>query len=137
MILSDRASAAFLDKITCIGCGRVTNKSFAQGFCFPCREILLKTLNASYEELCRGHLGEGRDVAWERKNHVCEHVVYLAASSAMKVGITRGTQVPTRWIDQGASHARVLARVPHRCAAGEIEVMLKKAHGPHKLAEDA
>ena len=78
-------------------------------------------------ELCRGHLGEGRDVEWEQQHHVREHVAYLATSSAFKAGVTRADQVPTRWIDQGASQARVLARTPHRCAAGEIEVALKEA----------
>jgi len=119
---------SFLGQITCIACGRTTRKSFAQGFCFPCMRDSPQNAECILRpELCRGHLGEGRDVEWEKQNHVCEHVVYLAASSAMKVGVTRGNQVPTRWIDQGASHARVLARVPHRCAAGEMEVMLKKS----------
>ena len=78
-------------------------------------------------ELCRGHLGEGSDPDWEREHHVQEHVVYLAVSSDVKVGVTRSDQVPTRWIDQGASAAMVFARTPHRAAAGEIEVALKEA----------
>jgi len=119
---------SFMGKITCIACGRVTRKSFAQGFCFPCmRDSPQNSECIIRPELCRGHLGEGRDPEWEQRHHVCEHIVYLAASSAMKVGVTRGDQVPIRFIDQGASHARILARVPHRRAAGEIEVSLKKA----------
>ena len=117
-----------LNQINCIKCGRETNKSFAQGFCYPCMmnapensECILRP------ELCRGHLGEGRDVEWEQEHHVCEHVVYLAASSVLKVGVTRGQQVPTRFIDQGASAVRIFARTPHRCAAGEIEVGVKEA----------
>ena len=118
----------FLGQITCVGCGRITKKSFAQGYCYPCMQSSPENSECIIRpELCRGHLGEGRDLEWAQEFHVCEHVVYVAASSAMKVGVTRGTQVPTRWIDQGASHARVLARTPHRCAAGEIEVALKAA----------
>jgi len=117
---------SFTGKITCIDCGRVTRKSFAQGFCFPCmRDSPMNAECIIRPELCRGHLGEGRDPEWEQENHVCEHIVYLASSSDMKVGVTRGDQLPTRWIDQGASHARVLARTPHRGAAGAIEVALK------------
>jgi len=119
---------SFLGTIICIECGRSTRKSFAQGFCYPCMRDSPQNAECIIRpELCRGHLGEGRDVAWEKKHHVCEHIVYLAASSAMKVGVTRSDQVPTRWIDQGASHARILARLPHRCAAGELEVALKQA----------
>ncbi|MEC8193434.1 MAG: DUF2797 domain-containing protein [Myxococcota bacterium] len=118
----------FMGKITCIECGRTTKKSFAQGFCFPCmRNSPMNSECIIRPELCRGHLGEGRDVEWELKHHVREHVVYLAVSSEIKVGVTRGDQLPTRWIDQGASSARVIARTPHRCAAGEIEVALKDA----------
>jgi hypothetical protein len=117
---------SFSGKITCINCGRSTRKSFAQGFCFPCMRNSAQNAECIIRpELCRGHLGEGRDPEWEQKNHVCEHVVYLATSSDIKVGVTRGDQVPTRWIDQGATQARVLARTPHRCAAGELEVALK------------
>lgn len=118
----------YLNKINCVVCGRDTKKSFAQGFCYPCMmnspensECIIRP------ELCRGHLGEGRDVEWEKEHHVCEHVVYLAASSVLKVGVTRAQQVPTRFIDQGASAVRIIARTPHRCAAGEIEVGVKEA----------
>ena len=119
---------SFSGKITCISCGRVTKKSFAQGFCFPCMRNSPDNAECIIRpELCRGHLGEGRDPEWEQKNHVCEHLVYLAASVDIKIGVTRGDQIPTRWIDQGASQARIIARTPHRCAAGEIEVALKEA----------
>jgi hypothetical protein len=104
----------------------VTKKSFGQGFCYPCfinspenAECIVKP------ELCRGHLGEGRDVEWEKAHHVQPHYVYLALSSDVKVGVTRNIQVPTRWIDQGASQAIILAETPYRQLAGEIEVALK------------
>ena len=126
--IGTRIRLTFLNKITCIACGRTTKKSFAQGFCFPCmRNSPMNSECIIRPELCRGHLGEGRDLEWERENHVREHIVYLAVSSDVKVGVTRGDQLPTRWIDQGASSAVVLARTPHRAAAGQIEVALKAA----------
>ena len=118
---------SFLGEINRIKCGRLTKKSFAQGFCYPCMTNAPENSECIIRpELCRGHLGEGRDPEWEQIHHVCEHVVYLAASSVLKVGVTRGQQVPTRFIDQGASAVKIIARTPHRCAAGEIEVALKE-----------
>ncbi len=127
-LVGQRIRLGFSGKITCISCGRRTKKSFAQGFCFPCMRNSPENSECIIRpELCRGHLGEGRDVEWEQEHHVREHLVYLAASVEMKIGVTRGDQIPTRWIDQGASQARIIARTPHRCAAGEIEVALKAA----------
>jgi len=119
---------SYLGQIACISCGRKTSKSFAQGFCYPC--MMNSPQNSECiirPELCRGHLGEGRDPEWEAQHHVCDHHVYLAVSSRIKVGVTRSDQIPTRWIDQGASAACILATTPHRCAAGELEVALKDA----------
>ncbi len=114
-------------RINCTNCGKVTKKSFGQGFCYPC---FISSPNAAEcilrPELCRAHLGEGRDPEWEEKHHNQPHVVYLAASSAVKVGVTRAEQVPTRWIDQGATAAIRLAEVPNRYEAGRIEVSLKE-----------
>lgn len=113
--------------INCRACNKVTKKSFGQGFCYPC---FMNSPQASpcilHPELCRAHLGEGRDVEWEEKNHNGPHIVYLAKSSAVKVGITRIDQIPTRWIDQGASAAIRLAEAPNRYEAGRIEVALKE-----------
>ncbi len=116
----------FTGKIYCKRCGRATNKSFNQGFCYPCfrdapeaAECIIKP------ELCRAHLGEGRDPEWEETHHNRPHIVYLAATNMVKVGVTRGMQIPIRWIDQGASSAIILARTPNRYTAGVIEVALK------------
>jgi hypothetical protein len=112
--------------IFCTACAKKTNKSFGQGFCYKCfisapeaAECIIKP------ELCKAHLGEGRDVEWEEKNHNQPHIVYLAASDVVKVGVTRDTQVPTRWIDQGANEAIILAETPNRYEAGVLEVALK------------
>ena len=52
--------------------------------------------------------------------------VYLANSGEVKVGVTRKSQAPTRWIDQGAHEALILAEVPNRYLAGVAEVALKE-----------
>jgi hypothetical protein len=117
----------FSGKINCIACGNTTSKSFAQGFCYKC--MVNSPQNAECilrPELCKAHLGEGRDMEWEKKHHLQPHVVYLAAASGLKVGVTRESQVPTRWIDQGAWRAIRLAETPNRFHAGEIEVHLKQ-----------
>jgi hypothetical protein len=125
-LLGKQISIHFSGRINCIACGKRTNKAFGQGFCYPCFATAPENSDCILRpELCQGHLGLGRDVAWELENHVQPHVVYLALSSGLKVGITRATQLPTRWIDQGAQQAIVLAEVPHRRLAGDIEVALK------------
>lgn len=71
------------------------------------------------------HFGIGRDVEWAKKNDLIDHFVYLALSSAVKVGVTRYHQIPVRWIDQGASEAIRIAKTPNRHIAGIIECFLK------------
>lgn len=116
----------YLNLINCVDCGRKTSKSFAQGFCFPCFQNSPHNAPCIIRpELCEGHLGKGRDPEWEQKHHVQPHIVYLAVSSNLKVGVTRATQIPIRWVDQGAWKAMVLAETPNRYLAGKIEVALK------------
>ncbi len=117
---------SFRDEIFCICCGKKTSKSFNQGFCFSCFQSSPESAECILRpELCRAHLNEGRDIEWELLHHNQPHVVYLAASDCVKVGVTRHTQMPTRWIDQGASSAIILAEVPNRYQAGLLEVELK------------
>ena len=113
--------------INCLACKKVTKKSFGQGFCYTCFMNAPESAECIIRpELCRAHLGEGRDPEWEEKHHNKPHIVYLAASSAVKVGITREDQVPTRWIDQGATAAIRLAETENRYEAGRVEVALKE-----------
>ena len=112
--------------IFCSACGKKTKNSFGEGFCYPCFQSAPEATECTIRpELCRAHLGEGRDPDWEERNHNTPHIVYLAASDIVKVGVTRITQVPTRWIDQGASSAIRLAETPNRYEAGILEVALK------------
>jgi hypothetical protein len=113
-------------RIFCKNCGKKTNKSFSQGFCYPCFQNAPENAECIlHPELCRGHEGLGRDPEWEKNHHVQPHFVYLAFATEVKVGVTRTTQGITRWIDQGAEAVQVIAEVPYRQLAGEIEVYLK------------
>ncbi len=116
----------YLDAIHCIRCGRPTRRSFAQGYCYPCFTTAPETSECVLRpELCRAHEGISRDMKWSEEHCLQDHYVYLALSSGLKVGVTRSSQVPIRWIDQGAWKAICLARTPNRFLAGSIEVALK------------
>ena len=102
-------------EIYCIGCGRKTNKSFAQGFCYPCLMSTPETSECILRpDLCEAHKGIARDMEWAKYHCLQDHFVYLAISSGVKVGVTRSEQVPTRWMDQGAWQAILLAKTPNR-----------------------
>jgi len=111
----------------CLNCG--SNETiFRQGFCKRC---FFETPTAGdwimRPELSQAHLDiEDRDLAYEKKVQLQPHVVYLAVSSGLKVGVTRKTQVPTRWIDQGAHQTIPIVEVPNRYLAGITEVALKE-----------
>ena len=110
----------------CLCCGK-EKKIFRQGFCYDCfydsaavGDWIMKP------ELSTAHLNiEDRDLEYEKQVQLKPHVVYLALSSNVKVGVTRKTQVPTRWIDQGATKAIEIVEVPNRYLAGITEVALK------------
>ncbi len=122
----------FQHQIHCQHCGRLTTKSYFSGYCWPCYKTLPQTDDCIFHpELCQAQEGISRDMEWSEKFCLQPHVVYLALSSDVKVGVTRESQIPTRWIDQGASEAIVLARTHNRHEAGLIEVFLKK-HLPDK-----
>jgi len=115
------------DGYQCLCCG-LEKKIFRQGFCYDCfynsaqvGDWIMKP------ELSKAHLGiEDRDLAYEKQVQLKPHIVYLALSSNVKVGVTRKTQVPTRWIDQGATKAIEIVEVPNRYLAGITEVALKE-----------
>ncbi|MBN2430735.1 MAG: DUF2797 domain-containing protein [Acidobacteria bacterium] len=119
-------SLTYLNQINCIHCGRVTRNSFGQGYCYPCFISVPQTEECVlHPEKCRAHEGIARDMDYAREHCLKDHFVYLAVTSDLKVGVTRESQIPTRWLDQGASRAVVLARTPNRYLAGCVEVALK------------
>ena len=125
-LIGSNIALEFHNKITCIECSRPTKKSFFQGHCYPCFINSPNTADCIIRpELCEAHLGKGKDPVWEELYHNQPHFVYFARSSSLKVGVTRTTQMPTRWIDQGATDALVFAETPNRYLAGCIEVELK------------
>lgn len=125
-LIGSQLQMEFLGEINCIKCGRKTPKSFSQGFCYPCFISAPETEDCVLRpELCRAHEGIARDMEYARQHCLIDHVVYLSITSDLKVGVTRNTQIPIRWIDQGAIRAIELARTPNRFTAGLIEVFLK------------
>lgn len=126
-LINQEIQLKYFHRINCIKCGKQTDKSFAQGFCYPCFISAPETEECVLRpELCRAHEGEARDMEYAKENCLIEQYVYLANTSGLKVGVTRSTQIPTRWIDQGAIAAIKLASTPNRYSAGLIEVALKK-----------
>ena len=120
-------SLSFIREINCIACGRKTSKSFSQGFCYPCFQSLAQCDSCIVKpELCHYFEGTCREPEWGEQHCLQDHYVYLANSSGIKVGITRGTQLPTRWMDQGASQALPIFRVKNRLLSGLVEVAMKQ-----------
>ena len=113
-------------KHQCLNCG-LEKKIFRQGFCYDCfYEIPQAADWIINPELSKAHLNiEDRDLEYEKAVQLKPHIVYLANSSSVKVGVTRKTQIPTRWIDQGAHEAIEIVEVPNRYLAGIVEVALK------------
>ncbi len=126
-LLGRKLSMQYHGEIHCCHCGRKTKKSFSQGFCYPCFKKLPQCDTCIMSpEKCHYDQGTCRDAAWGDKFCMTDHVVYLANSSGLKVGITRATQIPTRWIDQGASQAMPFIRVATRRQSGLLETVFKE-----------
>lgn len=124
-LLGKTLELSFAGNIQCIACGRNTKKSFQQGYCFPCTQKLAQCdLCIVRPERCHYHLGTCREPEWAQSHCMTSHTVYIANTSGLKVGITRETQIPTRWIDQGAVQALAVLRVTNRYQAGLIETNL-------------
>ena len=114
-------------EINCVHCGRKTKKSFSQGYCFPCMQSLAECDSCLVKpELCHYHEGTCREPEWGEEHCFQDHFVYLANTSGLKVGITRQTNVPTRWLDQGATQALPIYKVRDRLTSGLVEVILKQ-----------
>jgi len=125
--IGKRVRLEHLGDIHCIHCGRRSKKSFSQGYCYPCFTKLPQCDTCIMSpEKCHFHHGTCRDEAWGEKYCFTDHFVYLANSSGVKVGITRGNQLPTRWIDQGATQGLPIFRVETRYQAGLIEDRLRE-----------
>ena len=125
-LLGKALKLEFSGEIDCLHCGNKTNKSFSQGYCFPCmRKLAQCDLCIMKPETCHFHEGTCREPEWGERNCFVPHYVYLSNTSGLKVGITRHTQIPTRWIDQGATQATIIYKVNTRQQSGMVEIAFK------------
>ena len=125
--IGETIKLSYQSKIHCVACGRKTNKSFGQGHCYPCfRSLASCDMCIMKPETCHYAAGTCREPEWGEANCFMPHYVYLANSSGIKVGITRGTQIPTRWMDQGAGQALPIFKVATRLQSGLLEMALKQ-----------
>jgi Protein of unknown function (DUF2797) len=116
---------SFSGEIRCSHCDRKTKKSYSQGFCYVCMQKLAQCdMCIMKPETCHYDKGTCREPAWGEKHCLTSHFVYLANTSGLKVGITRHTQLPTRWIDQGATQALPIFKVNTRLQSGLVETAL-------------
>ncbi len=123
-LLGRRMELRFTGEINCVACGRPTKKTFNQGYCFPCsRSLAAADICMVKPELC--HHGDPehpcREEDFAQAQCFQPHILYVSLTSGCKVGITRRVNVPSRWIDQGATAAIPLAELPSRREVGLIE----------------
>lgn len=115
----------YLGEAECVACGRKIKKTFQQGYCFPCIQTKAQCdLCILKPELCHFAKGTCREPLWGQEHCMTDHYVYLANASGIKVGITRHSNIPTRFIDQGAVQALPIFKVATRHQAGLIEIEL-------------
>ncbi len=125
-LINKEISIQFKHKHIC-ACGKEVDQVYRANFCRDCFFNNPAAGDAIFRpELSKAHLGiADRDLEFEKAYQLQPHVVYLAISSGVKVGVTRQGQKLHRWMDQGASSAIVLAETSNRFEAGQIEVALK------------
>jgi len=126
-LLEKKVKLSWQEKIFDVYDGALIKKSYAQGYSYKnfislaqCDTCIVKP------ELCHFHEGTCREPEWGEKHCFIPHYIYLSITSGVKVGITRETQVPTRWIDQGAVFALPILKVPDRKTSGLVEVEIAK-----------
>lgn len=126
-LVGKRIVIEYQHQINCVATGEKIKKAYGEGMSYDAyMNSPMAVESILRPELSRIHEGIAlRDEEWERKHHLQPHYVYLSKTAGVKVGVTRNTQVPTRWIDQGAAEALIIAETPYRQAAGLIEVALK------------
>lgn len=125
--LGKQLSLTHSGAIQCLNCHQPTKKSFSQGYCYRCmKKLAACDMCIMKPETCHYFQGTCREPEWGEANCMIEHYVYLANSSGIKVGITRHSQVPTRWIDQGAIQALPIFKVNTRLDSGIVETTIGK-----------
>ena len=126
-LIGHKLTLTHTGNIFCCACGKKTKKSYSQGHCFICMQNLASCdMCIMKPETCHYDNGTCREPNWGEENCFIPHYVYLSNTSGVKVGITRHTQVPTRWIDQGATQALPIFKVKSRLVSGLVEIELAK-----------
>ena len=127
-LIGSTIKISFSGIINCVVTGKKIRKAYGEGMSYDAfKSSPLAVESIIRPELSKIHLGVAlRDYEWEMEHHMKPHIVYLSKTAGNKVGVTKESQIPTRWIDQGAIQALIIARVPYRQAAGAIEISLKK-----------
>ncbi|REL31692.1 DUF2797 domain-containing protein [Thalassotalea euphylliae] len=124
-LIGKELTLIYHQEIRCFHCDRKTKKSYSQGFCYPCMQKLAQCdMCIMKPETCHFEQGTCREPEWGESHCMIPHYVYLANTSGLKVGITRHTQIPTRWIDQGATQALPIFKVSTRLQSGLVETAL-------------
>ncbi|WP_374296218.1 DUF2797 domain-containing protein [Acinetobacter sp.] len=122
--LGEKLQLEWTGRIFCVSCGNATPKSYSQGHCFKCFKTKAECdMCILKPETCHYHLGTCREESFAQQVCFQPHIVYLANSSALKVGITRQVNMPTRWLDQGATQALPILRVGSRRLSGQVEIL--------------
>lgn len=128
--IGKKVSLKFTGNIYCIDTGKKIKKAYGQGYSWESFVTLPECDQCIVQpELCHYASGTCRDSEWGDKHCMQPHVIYLSLTSGTKVGITRKTQVPTRWIDQGAVKAIKLCEVINRLTSGLVEIEIAKELG--------
>lgn len=126
-LIGKSVTLTYTGNIYCCSCGKKTKKSYSQGHCFVCMKKLASCdMCIMKPETCHFAEGTCREPDWAQDHCMVDHYVYLSNTSSLKVGITRHTQIPTRWIDQGATQGLPVFRVKTRQISGLIEVEMAK-----------
>lgn len=127
-LIGSTIKISFSGIINCVVTGKKIRNAYGEGMSYDAfKSSPLAVESIIRPELSKIHLGVAlRDYDWEMEHHMKPHIVYLSKTAGNKVGVTKESQIPTRWIDQGAIQALIIARVPYRQAAGAIEISLKK-----------
>ena len=129
-LIGKQIKLEFEGVINCVATGKRIRKAYGQGYSWEAFNTLPECDTCIFKpERCHLAKGTCRDPEWGEKHCMQPHIIYLANSSSLKVGITRKTQVPTRWMDQGASFALPLCEVKDRLTSGLIEIQLAKKLG--------
>lgn len=124
-LIGKRLTLTYTGNIYCDACGSKTHKSFSQGHCFPCTKRLARCdMCILKPETCHFAEGTCREPEWAEQFCMTDHVVYLSNTSGLKVGITRANQIPTRWVDQGATQALPILKVKSRHLSGLVETAI-------------